>query len=120
MPYDDRLDFAGPGYSGTQADFAQRSLRHFVNEVLNKHQDGDTYTHRSMVLKYLAPLQKREIPKRLQLSDQDIGIAIRKNWESGKGQSSKLLRIIRSDLGIACEQSRLRDIYHTVKNTIGH
>lgn len=119
MPYDDRLDCAGPGYSGTQTDFAQRSLRHFVTEVLNKLQDGDAYTHRSMVLESLSPLDRREIPKRQRLSDQDIGIAIRNNWECGKGQSSALLRIIRRDLKIACEQSRFREIYHTVKNTMG-
>ena len=120
MPYDDRLDFYGPRYSGTQADFSQRALRHFVNEVLDKQQDSDTDTHRAMILKHLSPLQKRETPKRQQLSDQEIGIAIHNNWESGKGQSSKLLRIIRSDLGIACEQSRFRNIYHTIKNTIEH
>ena len=119
MPYDDRLDCAGTGYSGTQTDFAQRSLRHFVIEVLNKLQDGDACTHRSMVLESLSPLNKRVTPNRKRLSDQDIGIAIRNNWECGKGQSSALLRIIRRDLKIACEQSRFRDIYHTVKNTMG-
>lgn len=29
MPYDDRLDYAGKGYSGTQTDLAQRALRRF-------------------------------------------------------------------------------------------
>ncbi len=118
MPYDDRLESAGPGFSGTQSDFAQRALRHFVTEILHKHSDDDAYLHRSMVLDSLSPLNKREIPKRQRLSDKDIGIAIRDNWENGKGQSSTLLRIIRIDLGIACEQSRFRNIYHTIKNTM--
>lgn len=119
MPYDDRLDYAGPGYSGTQTDFAQRSLRHFVIEILNKHQDGgDAHMHYSMVQKLLSPLDRREIPKRQRVSDEEIVAAIRDNWECGKGQSSTLLRIIRRNLGIACEQSRFRDIYHTVKNTM--
>lgn len=119
MPYDDRLDCAGPGYSGTQTDFAQRSLRHFVTEVLNKNQDGDTFTHRLMVQESLSYLSRRKIPKRQRLSDEEIGIAIQNYWEYGKGQSSALLRILRRDLGIACEQSRFRDIYHTVRNTMG-
>lgn len=119
MPYDDRLDCAGPGYSGTQSDFAQRALRHFVTEVLNKQPDRDANMHRSMVLESLSPLDRREIPKRQRLNDQDISNAIQSNWESGKGQSSALLRIIRRDLGVACEQSRFREIYRTVKNKIG-
>jgi hypothetical protein len=116
MPYDDRLDCAGRGYSGTQTDFAQRSLRHFVTEVLDKHPDKDTFTHRLLVEKLLASLSKRETPKRKRLSDEEIGAVIQDNWEYGDGQSSTLLRILRRDLGIACEQSRFRNIYQTVKN----
>ena len=48
---------------------------------------------------------------------QEIANTISNHWESGKGQSSMLLRLIRHDLGIACEQSRFRKIYHSVKNT---
>lgn len=118
MPYDDRLDSAGPGYSGTQTDFSQRALRHFVTEVLVNQADEDANTHRSMVLNLLAPLGRRETPKRKRLSDQEIGNTIRNNWANGKGQSSTLLKIIRRDLGIACEQSRFQDIYHSVKNTM--
>jgi hypothetical protein len=118
MPYDDRLDCAGQDFSGTQSDFAQRALRHFVTEVLNMHQNGDASTHYSAVLELLSPFNRREIPKRQRLSDEEISTAIHNNWERGKGQSSTLLRIIRRELGIACEQSRFRTIYHTVKNTM--
>jgi hypothetical protein len=52
------------------------------------------------------------------LDDHGVGAAIRDNWVRGKGQSSELLRILRRDLGIACEQSRFRMIYHAVKNTM--
>lgn len=119
MPYDDRLDGAGPGHSGTQTDFAQRALRHFVNKVLNQCEDGDAYTHRSMVRDSLSSIVRRENPKRRRLSDHEIGEEIRDNWERGKGQSTALLRIIRRDLDIACEQSRFRDIYHSVKKAMG-
>lgn len=118
MPYDDRLDCAGPGYSGTQTDFAQRALRHFVTQVLNKNQDGDSSVHRMTVLEHLSPLERRETPNRQRLNDQEIGIVIRNNWAYGKGQSSALLRIIRRDLGIACEQSRFQSIYHKVKDSM--
>lgn len=115
MPYDDRLDSAGPGHSGTQTDFAQRALRHFVTEVLNQREDGDAQAHSSLVLEALSSLAKREIPKRQRLSDYEIGKVIRDNWEQGNGQSTALLRIIRRDLDIACEQSRFRNIYQLVK-----
>ncbi len=115
MPYDDRLDGAGQGHSGTQSDFAQRALRHFVSKILHQCEDGDTNTHRSMVLESLSSLVRRETPKRTRLTDSEIGTTIRENWERGKGQSSSLLRIIRHELNIACEQARFRDIYHSIK-----
>jgi hypothetical protein len=120
MPYDDRLDDAGKGYSGTQTDLAQRALRHFVREVLlNGDNSACSTTHRSLVLASLANLRVRETPKRMRLDDEGVGTAIRDNWVRGKGQSSELLRILRRDLGIACEQSRFQLIYHTVKNSMG-
>jgi hypothetical protein len=119
MPYDDRLDNAGPGYSGTQTDFAQRALRHFVTRVLVLQKDGGANTHRSLVLNSLSQLAVREIPKRQRLNDQEIGHIIRNNWLCGKGQSTTLLKIIRHDLGIACEESRFRVIYRAIKNTMG-
>jgi hypothetical protein len=117
MPYDDRLDFTGDGYSGTQTDIAQRALRHFVKEVfLDGHTCASSMTHRSLVLASLADLRTRETPTRMRLNDDDIGATLREHWVRGKGQSTDLLRILRRELGIACEQSRFRAIYHTVKN----
>ena len=119
MPYDDRLNSAGPGYSGTQSDFSQRALRHFVTKILNQNANGDTSTHRTMVLDSLSTLVQRIIPKRRRLSDQELNKVIRDNWKRGKGQSSALLRIVRQDLDIACEQNRFKDIYHLVKKSMG-
>jgi hypothetical protein len=119
MPYDDRLDSAGPGYSGTQSDFSQRALRHFVTKVLNRHEDGDLFTHRTMVLGSLSTLVKRETPKRRRLSDDEIGKVIRDNWGRGKGRTTTLLRIVRRELDIACEQSRFKNIYHSIKGLMG-
>jgi hypothetical protein len=119
MPYDDRLDSAGPTYKGIQSDFAQRSLHHFVTEILSKNKKGSLQTHHSMVLKSLHPFKKIETPKRLRLSDEEISKAILKSWKEGKGQSSKLLRIIRRERNIACEQSRFKNIYHSIRKTMG-
>lgn len=119
MPYDDRLDFAGIGCSGTQADFAQRSLRHFVGRVLpDASNDSCAEAHRTAVLTTLENLEVRKAEKRTRIDDVGIDAAIRDNWEHGKGQSSALLRILRHEIGIACEQSRFRKIYHAIKKTM--
>ena len=119
MPYDDRLDGVEQGYSGTQSDFAQRALRHFASKILSNYKDMDAHTHSSIVAESLSSITRREIPKRKKLNDTKISEAIRDNWSIGKGQSSLLLRILRDDLNIACEQSRFKNIYHSVKNSIG-
>ena len=120
MPYDDRIDRAGQGYSGTQTDFAQRTLRHFVKEIIQaSNKNACAMTHRSMVSGSLARLELRKTPMRSRLDDFGIFEVIRCNWARGKGQSSSLLRILRHELGIACEQFRFRKIYHEVRKTIG-
>lgn len=118
MPYDDRLDSIGPGYSGTQTDFAQRALHHFVVEILRTSPNGTPDNHHSLVLKTLSNFRKREFPNRNRLGDEEISKIIRKHWKQGKGHSSALLRIIRRELNIACEQGRFRILYHAVKKTI--
>lgn len=119
MPYDDRLDGVGFGHSGTQSDFAQRALRHFVLRILSPCADGDRNMHSSMVLKSLSSIVRPPPPKRQRLSDLEIGKAILDNWNLGKGQSSLLLHIIRHNLNIACEQSRFREIYRSVIKSRG-
>lgn len=116
MPYDDRLDSTGETYKGTQGDFAQRALRHFVNEILSNEHNEDVHIHSTKINTLLASLSKRETPKRQQMTDQEIANTLITYWVLGKGQSSTLLRLIRRDLGIACEQSRFKKIYHSVKN----
>ena len=119
MPYDDRLDCIGNGYAGTQSDMAQRALHHFVSEVLvGRSAKSSAKSHKERVLKALSSLTARTIPKRTKLSDTEIFRVIRKNWSNGQGQSSELLRMLRHDLGIACEQSRFRNIYYSVKASL--
>lgn len=119
MPYDDRLDGIGREFGGTQADFAQRALRHFASKVLGKSGGADIKKHRAMVLKALSHVTPRERPNRQRLTDPQISKTIRKNWKKGKGQSNLLLRIIRDDLNIACEQKRFTKIYYSVKAELG-
>lgn len=119
MPYDDRLDYVGKKYRGTQTDLAQRALRHFVEKVfLSNKKNASTATHRSLVTESLVGRKKRKTPVRTRLDDESIGAAVRANWAHGNGKSSALLRILRRELSIACEQSRFRAIYHSVRRTM--
>ncbi|MBF9235129.1 hypothetical protein [Microvirga alba] len=113
MPYDDRLD-ASDGRPGTIADFAQRAMAHFAEHVLPCAPAGDLKEHTGLVLSRLSPLTAP--PKRIgrKATDEEIMAAIAAHFEAVGGQSSQMLRKLRNELGLACEQSRFRDLFKGV------
>lgn len=112
LPYDDRLEHVG-GHAGTASDFPQRALRHFV-EVLRGHQLSfkDAIT---VVQTALGNPVKIEAPLRARATDAQIQELLRAQWKSQKGSSTKLLRFLRDDAHVACEQGRFRDIWRSLK-----
>ncbi len=113
MPYDDRLDLCeGGAYAGTQGDFAQRALRHFVERIGVSTQDPNA--HRQAVAVSLDGLKSRERPSRERLNDVDIMSLIRRDWTLVGGRSGTMLRHLRDTLGVACEQGRFKILFHTV------
>lgn len=112
MPYDDRLETVS-GFDGTRADFPQRALRHFV-ERLRGHElsaaDG-----RSAVVASLSSQLRRELPQRVRMSDDDICALIRARWEDCVGSSTRLLRYLRDDALVSCEQGRFRALWQSLK-----
>ena len=118
MPYDDRLEGVGKGYSGTQSDFAQRALKHFVYEVLPMDPTGDAQVHQTITLGFLSNIGKSEKVKGLKKSDDEIVALIKKHWNNGFTGATQVLRIFRGHLGVACEQSRFRDLYKSTKESI--
>lgn len=108
MPYDERLESV-PGYAGTRTDFAQRALRHFV-EKLNAVGLSASQAH-SLVA---SSLLRRKRPTRtsgVRMSDAEIRRVLKKNWRQYDGRSSKLLRYLRDEVGISCEQKRFSRIW---------
>lgn len=103
MPYDERLE-ALPNFGGTRVDFAQRALRHFTLVVqghllpLERAKDH--------VLNALNALVKPVSPRREKKSDAEIAELIEQNWERLNGSSAALLRYLRDDALVACEQGR--------------
>ncbi|MCF1475066.1 MULTISPECIES: hypothetical protein [Rhizobium/Agrobacterium group] len=104
MPYDRRLD-GGPA-PGTLGDFAQRALRHFVTGILPVLPTGDAKSHAQQVTSAQFGWNRPVSKSGIRLEDDQLLKTIRKEWDSVRGNSTKLLRKLRDELGIACEQGR--------------
>lgn len=108
MPYDDRLEGLAT-HSGTRTEFPHRSLRHFV-EKLQGHR-LELPQAKAAVITALTGFQGRVIPKRKKATDAQICQLIRSNWTAYGGSSTRLLRYLRDDAIVACEQSRFRSMW---------
>lgn len=105
-PYDGRLDTILPG---TRADFSQRALHHFVGLVAGKSEqerDADYGAVASALEKVTAPNR----PNRPRRTDAEILEMISVRLHSQQG-IARILRALRDEEGIACEQSRFSRLY---------
>ncbi len=111
MPYDDRLESI-PGYAGTRSDFAQRALRHFV-EALGATplclDDARAKVRSSLAHK---PRPRRSIGKRM--SDDELRQVLITAWDQHDGSSTRLLRYLRDEARISCEQKRFSQIWKSL------
>lgn len=111
MPYDDRLDAAGVGLAGTQSDFAQRAVRHFASTIRGS---ASAATDADAVRTALEGLSARVTPTRARVSDEALKRAIDGHWNTVEGRSGAMLRHLRDDLRMACEQSRFQSLFKAV------
>lgn len=115
MPYDERLETVD-AFDGTRGDFPQRAMRHFV-EVLHGHRfpldEG-----RRLVERSLAARGWREVPERKRLDDFQIKSLIADRWDDCNGQSSRLLRALRDEELVACEQGRFGNLWREVRSEL--
>lgn len=118
LPYDARLDGPDSPIPGTIGDYASRALRHFVTNVLLENPQGNISDHaesvRSMLLDWRFP--ERKAGKRA--GDQELLKLLRDNWAMANGSSTKLLRMFRDELNIACEQGRFSRLAAIVRNEV--
>lgn len=111
MPYDDRLESIS-GYAGTRSDFPQRALRHFTEQIGAHRLPADLAVRE--VLLTLSSCERRTVPHRARLSDEEISELIRGGWASCGGNSARLLRYLRDDKQVACEQARFAELRRRV------
>lgn len=105
LPYDDRLDTLFPG---TRSDFAQRALVHFVQNVALA--DGDYATDAARVRASLAATKAPPRPARRAVTDEALLTLIRSRL-SPRASASRLLRQLRDEDQIACEQGRFARLF---------
>jgi len=113
MPYDQRLNGPKSTIKGTQSDFPQRATRHF-SDLLDKTQI-DPALHYSLVENTLKNYGSPVTIKRARLTDSEITNNIERLWILAQGKSSKMLRILRDEELIACEQKRFSTLFNKVK-----
>jgi hypothetical protein len=115
LPYDDRLDSAESGRAGTRSDFAPRAARHFIERVLAAEPDASAERHADLVRDALAAWTAPVTPQRLRQTDEELLAHIRTQWDGAGGRSGRLLRVLRDDLGLACEQGRAARLVEQVR-----
>lgn len=114
MPYDARIN--DPSCCpGTMSDFAQRAAHHFVKNIWCQFGYQSAETDAKEITNIMDKLKVPIVPKRLQLNDQEVCDVIKNNWGKAQGYSSRMLRILRDDLLIACEQKRFSVLFNQVK-----
>lgn len=108
MPYDERLESIR-GFAGTQADFAQRALRHFVEVLQATSMPLDEA--RGAVSASLAHRRRRPRSVGQRMTDDEIRQVLTAQWVRHSGSSTKLLRYLRDEARISCEQKRFSRLW---------
>lgn len=109
IPYDTRLNGAKSPYSGAESDFAQRSLRHFVEHILARAPRAGFQSHAESVARALSGMSRPRRVKRLRLNDNEI-VRLMRDIGSSVG-SGRMLRILRDEHNVACEQTRCSNLF---------
>lgn len=115
LTYDDRLDGPESSLPGTKADFASRAARHFVEEILVNAPLASIDTHRSLVEASMSTWGRPVAKVGIRVSDADLKSIVRTNWTRADGRSTKLLRILRDELNVACEQKRFSKLVADIR-----
>ena len=114
MPYDGRINDQRC-FPGTMSDFAQRSAYHFVKNIWNVYGHQNAKDDSEAIIDILNRLEAPIVPCRKKLSDEDVRNEIIFNWDRAEGHSNRMLRVLRDDLQVACEQKRFSILFNQVK-----
>ena len=111
MPYDDRLDGPDSPIRGTRSDFASRALHHFVSLRVSGSVRGDQMAVAEAIGEWRMPTKF----DRARHDDAGMLTLMRNHWDAAGGSATRLLRMLRDDLSVACEQSRFATLARQVR-----
>ncbi|NTG45803.1 hypothetical protein G6M04_00345 [Agrobacterium rhizogenes] len=110
LPYDDRLDGPDSSLPGTKSDFASRATRHFAEEILVNAPAASIEIHRALAEALMSTWTRPTTKSGIRMSDAALRSIIREHWSRAGGRSTKVLRILRDELNVACEQKRFANL----------
>ena len=111
LPYDARLDAPESPYAGTLSDFASRAARHFTTEVLARLPKAGPRAHATAVEDALSSWKVPTRPSRTSMTNDGIVDVIVASLPDIGRNNARMLRHLRDDLAIACEQKRFSSLY---------
>lgn len=115
MPYDDRLDGPDSPIRGTRSDFSGRALHHFAEHILCKDDERSAAKHAVAVTTAISLWRPSARHQRFRHDDAALKALIVDHWAAAGGRSSRLLRLFRDELNIACEQGRFAGLVRDVR-----
>lgn len=110
--YGDQLDGPDSPIPGITGDFASRTARHFAEVIWSQAPNANARGHQRMVNRKLRRLRRPVKPARTRMSDSEILRLIHRSWRRVEGRSGRMLRLLRDEQMIACEQGRFRRLFH--------
>ena len=112
LPYDERLQ-SEQGFAGTRSDFAQRALSHFVLKL--KAESLPLADAVEVVSEAMGKLNVVTLPDRKRATDKEIIAHIADHWDRTNGHGNRLLRVLRDELLVSCEQGRFQGLWRQFK-----
>jgi hypothetical protein len=115
LPYDAKLDGAQSSIRGTKIDFSSRALYHFATTVMTDQPHGSVASQAKQVESIMMTWTRPSVSSGARRSDADIKTVLRQHWDRTGGSTTKLLRVLRDEFAIACEQKRFTRLAEEVR-----
>jgi hypothetical protein len=112
LPYDDRLGKVST--NGTQADFAQRALMHYVTKIVPNGSQRLSEDHEAVRAALESVAKPDPTPVRKKADDTELRSVIARLTSVVGTRKSAMLRYLRDKEGLACEQGRFAKLFAEV------
>ena len=114
MPYDDRLNAKKIGMSGTESDFAQRALLHFVRTIFPPRRSATQADHAEAITAFLGAHRFKRKAVGRKVTDDELRSLVRSLVPLIGTNRTAMLRHLRDKERIACEQTRFAKLMSTI------